>query len=54
MSRDSGVIEKRKFSVVTTDIGSTNSHPKGTNLSFSTTGSGREIKIDGGKFLGLG
>jgi hypothetical protein len=47
MSRDSGIIEKWKFSVVTTDIGPANPHSQGPDFGFPCTGSGREINVDG-------
>tara|TARA_E500000075_G_C6773795_1_gene213602 strand:+ start:18 stop:425 length:408 start_codon:yes stop_codon:yes gene_type:complete len=47
MSRDSGIIEKWKFSVVTTDISPANPHPQSPDFGFPGTGSGRQINIDG-------
>jgi hypothetical protein len=47
MPRDSGVIEKRKFSVITTDISPANPHSQGTDFGFPGTGSGGEINVDG-------
>ena len=47
MSRDSGIIETWKFSMITTDISPANPHSQGPDFGFPGTGSGREINFDG-------